>query len=213
MWTPGRGRLPGGLPSCSDRIRSNECSPARQINARGTTSVEVQTSPISGGLTRRATAWGARELAARHTSTVVLKWYNSCMSAASEGAEMPAQAALSSHAASTRLGIHDVVRQLCSHLGPSLVATLANVNDPKLPHKRARPDGPEPRYELYQRLLAAHRAWTMLSWADNDHVARAWFIGANPRLDERAPVIALRDGLVAEVLAACSDFVEPQAQA
>lgn len=118
------------------------------------------------------------------------------------------RAAVASHAASTRLGIHEIVRQLCGHLGPSLVATLANVNDPKLPHKWARADGPEPRAESFRRLLGAHRVWVMLSAAENDHVARAWFIGANPRLDERAPVMALRDGLVAEVVAACLDFVE-----
>lgn len=112
------------------------------------------------------------------------------------------------HFQTTRLDVHELARQLVSHLGPTLVATLAGVSDRKLPHKWAKADGPEPRADSYSKLLAAHRAWTSLSNAESDSVARAWFIGANPRLGERSPAMALREGDEREVLAAAKAFVE-----
>lgn len=108
----------------------------------------------------------------------------------------------------TRLGTHELVRQLNSHLGPTLVAALANVRDRKLPLKWASADGPAPRPESKSRLMAAHRVWGMLSSAESDHVARAWFIGANPRLGEISPVIKLREGEIPSVIAAAEAFVE-----
>jgi hypothetical protein len=54
----------------------------------------------------------------------------------------------------------------------------------------------------------AHRVWTLISVAENDYVARAWFIGANPRLGEVSPVMKLRDGALAEVMSAARAFVE-----
>jgi hypothetical protein len=113
-----------------------------------------------------------------------------------------------SHAKTTRLDIHEVARQLVSHLGPTLVAYLANVNDRKLPHKWAKVDGPEPRTESTARLLAAHRIWSDISNSESDGVARSWFIGANPRLDEDSPALALRDGREKDVLAAAKAFVQ-----
>ncbi|MFC5177500.1 hypothetical protein [Nocardioides taihuensis] len=112
------------------------------------------------------------------------------------------------HAETIRLDIHEVVRQLNSHLGPTLVATLANVRDSKLPHKWAKADGNVPRPESMRRLLAAHRIWSDISNADSDTVARAWFIGANPRLGEISPIMALREGDERSALAAAKAFVE-----
>lgn len=120
----------------------------------------------------------------------------------------PIDVNIETHEKSTRLDIHELVRQLVSHLGPTLVATLANVTDRKLPHRWARADGPEPRDESQARLIAAHRIWSMISVAENDSIARAWFIGANPRLSEEAPVMRLREGEQKAVLAAAVAFME-----
>ncbi len=114
---------------------------------------------------------------------------------------------IDTHEEAIRLTRHELVRQLVIHLGPTLVAALANVRDSKLPHKWANPDGPEPRAESYQRLLAAHRLWTLISNAENDSVARSWFIGANPRLGEEAPIMVLRAGDLAAALSAGKAFV------
>lgn len=121
---------------------------------------------------------------------------------------MPVDVNVDAHAEATKLTRHELVRQLILHLGPTLVAALANVRDSKLPHKWAKADGPEPRDDAYTRLLAAHRLWTLISNAENEHTARAWFIGANPRLGEQAPVMVLREGDIAAVISAGKAFVE-----
>ena len=112
------------------------------------------------------------------------------------------------HTETARLGVHELVRRLNSHLGPTLVAALANVRDRKLPSKWAQAEGPELRSESWSRLQMAHRVWTLISDAESDHVARAWFIGANPRLGEVSPVLKLREGALSEVMSAARAFVE-----
>lgn len=112
------------------------------------------------------------------------------------------------HTETTKLSSHELVRRLNSHLGTTLVATLSGIRDRKMPYKWAVVDGPIPRDEAYKRLLAAHRVWQMISDADNEYIARAWFIGANPRLAEESPVMCLRDGDIQAVMAAAKAFVE-----
>ncbi len=112
------------------------------------------------------------------------------------------------HEQATRMDQHELVRQLNSHLGPTLVAVLANVRDRKLPHKWAAAGGPIPRPESSARLQAAHRAWTVICQADDEYVARQWFIGANPRLDEDTPVMRLREGDIKSVMAAATAFAD-----
>lgn len=121
---------------------------------------------------------------------------------------MPIDTNVEVHEATLRLTTPEMVRQLNSHLGPTLVAALAGVKDRKLPHKWAQADGPDPRPEPKRRLIAAHRCWTMIAGTENDSVARAWFIGANPRLGEQAPVMCLRAGDDGLVLAAAEAFLE-----
>lgn len=112
------------------------------------------------------------------------------------------------HVHTTRLDIHELVRQLNAHLGPTLVAALANVRDRKLPTKWAAADGPTPRPGSDARLRLAHRAWALISSSESTSVARAWFIGANPRLNEHSPVMRLREGDLAGVMAAAVAFFE-----
>ncbi|ALV47212.1 hypothetical protein MB46_18650 [Arthrobacter alpinus] len=89
------------------------------------------------------------------------------------------------------LGIRVVVRQLNSGLGATLVAALTGNEDPRSSYKWARDSGPEPRTDAVQRLLLAHRAWSVVSANEGEHVARLWFIGANPWLDETSPIEAI----------------------
>jgi hypothetical protein len=135
-------------------------------------------------------------------------WYRDINSVHDGESTMANDVVLNAHATTLRTNIHDIVRQLNGHLGATLVATLAGVNDRKLPYRWARPDGPMPGDEAQQRLQTAHRIWLALTKSDSDHVARAWFIGANPLLDEVAPVMALRSGDVRETLKACQAFQE-----
>ena len=89
------------------------------------------------------------------------------------------------------------------------MATLADpcgVRDCKLPYRWAKADGPIPSDEAIVRVQTAHQIWQLLSSVDDDHVARAWFIGVNPRLGDVQPVMPLRDRKLAETLAAARAF-------
>lgn len=104
----------------------------------------------------------------------------------------------------------ELVRQLTHHLGPTLVATLAGARDRQLSRQWGRADSPPPCEEALKRLQMAHRVWGLIAAVESG-VTRAWFIGSNPRLDEAAPVMALRDGRIAEVWHAARAFVEDTA--
>ncbi|TXC99037.1 hypothetical protein [Streptomyces sp. ISID311] len=112
------------------------------------------------------------------------------------------------HAITTAMDIHELVARLNSHLGATAVAALANVRDSKLPYRWAKADGPTPNAQARERLQAAHRAWLVLADAESDHVARSWFLGANPLLDEEAPILVLRSGRIREVLQASEAFAK-----
>lgn len=122
--------------------------------------------------------------------------------------DMPTDAVVSGHAETTRLETDELVRRLNSHLGATVVAALAGVRDSKLPYRWAKPDGPTPNAEARARLMMAHRVWLLLSDAESDHVARSWFVGANPLLGEVAPFMALRAGDTQPVLLAAEAFTE-----
>lgn len=121
---------------------------------------------------------------------------------------MPTDAVVSGHAETTRLETDELVRRLNSHLGATVVAALAGVRDSKLPYRWAKPDGPTPNAAARARLMMAHRVWLLLSDAESDHVARSWFVGANPLLGEVAPFMALRAGDTQPVLLAAEAFTE-----
>ncbi len=121
---------------------------------------------------------------------------------------MPIDVFVDAHEEVTRLGIREVVANLNRHLGATLVATLANVNDRKLPYRWARIDGASPGPEAANRLRVAHRIWKLLADAESDDIARAWFVGENPYLDEQPPVLALREGRLRDTLLAAQAFLE-----
>lgn len=112
------------------------------------------------------------------------------------------------HAETARLGVREMVRQLNSALGATLVAALAGNRDRKISYRWAREDGPVPKDESVARLQLAHRAWSVLSAAEGEHVARMWFIGANPWLGEVSPVEAIRDNRSREVMNAVTAMIE-----
>lgn len=116
----------------------------------------------------------------------------------------------STHAATARMDVHEVARQLNAHLGPTLVAALAGIKDRKLPIRWAKPEGPTPGTDSRRRLQLAHRVWTAIAGAESDHVARSWFIGGNPLLDEDTPLTAIREDRGQDVIAALTAFLADQ---
>lgn len=71
------------------------------------------------------------------------------------------------------------------HLGPSLAALL-----------------PEPAQQA-----AALAVFGRIAAVVGPDVARAWLVGMNPLLDDRAPLVVIRDGGTAAVLAAATDYL------
>lgn len=84
---------------------------------------------------------------------------------------------------------------------------MTGSKDRKLPSKWAHPDGPEPGPDFYRRLQFGHRAWSALVLNENEHVARAWFIGGNPLLGETTPLTAIREDRGADVMRAVDSFL------
>lgn len=112
------------------------------------------------------------------------------------------------HEETVRIDIHEMVRRLLNHLGPTPVALLSGAKDRKVAHGWAKAGGPTPRDEAQRRLQMGHRIWVLIASAENEHVARAWFIGSNPRLGERSPLIALREGDIVQAWDAAMAFVD-----
>lgn len=112
------------------------------------------------------------------------------------------------HGGTARLGIREIVRQLNSALGATLVAALAGSKDAKISYRWARTDGPEPRAEAQARLQLAHRAWTAVTGVEGEHVARLWFVGANPWLGEVSPIEAIKDMRAKDVMGAAAAMTE-----
>jgi len=112
------------------------------------------------------------------------------------------------HAGTARLGIREIVRQLNTALGATLVGALAGTKDPKISYRWARTDGPAPRPEAQKRLQLAHRAWSVVSSVEGEHVARLWFIGANPWLGEISPIEAISQDRAKDVMDAAHAMTE-----
>lgn len=112
------------------------------------------------------------------------------------------------HVDTTKQNIHETAAQLLGHLGATAVSLLAGAKDSRQANRWARADGPDPRPETVRRLLLAHRIWGAISSAEDDYVARNWFVGSNPRLGERSPLEAIRDGDLTEAAWAAQAFLD-----
>lgn len=109
--------------------------------------------------------------------------------------------------ASPRLELRERVRRLNGSLGHTLVSALAGSADPQ--HARAWVTGASDLGpEAAQRLRTAYAVWRKVAEAEGDAIARAWFVGANPWLDDDSPVNALRDGRMDAVARAADATVE-----
>jgi hypothetical protein len=106
-----------------------------------------------------------------------------------------------------RLDVREVTRRLNASLGGTLVSSLAGSKDLKASHKWAKEGGPSPRPEAVRKLHFAYEQWKKVSDAEGEHVARVWFIGANPWLQYDSPVNAIREGSLKEVARAAEALV------
>lgn len=100
------------------------------------------------------------------------------------------------HAA--RLDFPVLVKELSDLLGPKLVAYIADVREARAVRQWSTGER-EARTPIPERLrLALQVAW-LIAQNDSASVARAWFQGLNPQLEDRSAARLLREGELDEV--------------
>jgi len=98
----------------------------------------------------------------------------------------------------SRVDFPVLVKELCELLGPKLVAYVAGVRETRAVRQWSTGER-EAREPIPERLrLALQVAW-LIARHDNASVARAWFQGLNPQLDDRSAARLLREGELEEV--------------
>ena len=108
----------------------------------------------------------------------------------------------------TRLGIDQIATYLQQQLGQKLTAYVAGVTDPKMVGRWAAGKA-RPRDEREMRLRDAFKATRMLVDVFGPATAKAWWVGSNTRLDDRAPAAIVRHAADPEALR----YVVPAARA
>src|SRR3954469_16607647 len=93
--------------------------------------------------------------------------------------------------------IAQIADELQTTLGQRLTAYAVGVRDPKAIGKYAR-GAIEPRDDTAQRLRDLFRIVRILA-AERPETIRAWMIGSNPLLDDRAPIEMLHEENVQRV--------------
>ena len=96
------------------------------------------------------------------------------------------------HREASRAGIADVVRYLHDLFGQQLTAVIAGVQDAHVVGQWARGED-VPREDVARTLRAAYQIARLLRQAEAEQTVRAWFMGMNPYLDDRAPALVIRE--------------------
>ena len=117
-----------------------------------------------------------------------------------------AEAADTAHRKTAQLSIEDIARFLQDTLGTKLTAYIVGVNDARAVSKWA--NGTQPNPQRQKLLRDTHTIFQTILQAEDEYVARAWFIGMNPHLDDEAPADALREGRVKDVVAAARAYAD-----
>ncbi|QYB04261.1 MULTISPECIES: antitoxin Xre/MbcA/ParS toxin-binding domain-containing protein [unclassified Rhodococcus (in: high G+C Gram-positive bacteria)] len=112
----------------------------------------------------------------------------------------------------TRLETHEVAKYLLDHFGRTFTAFVAGSRSRALPARWAlapgEPNHVTPAVDKVRRLRAAHTLATAIDQKENDQVARAWLIAANPRLGGASPAELIREDEMQRVFAAAKAFLE-----
>jgi hypothetical protein len=102
------------------------------------------------------------------------------------------------HIRAVRSSFPEVVAALREILGLKLCAYLGSVKETRAVNEWA--DGVrEPSEAVQRRLRLAFQVAEAIAGVDGAEVARAWFEGLNPQLDDRSPARLLREGDIDEV--------------
>jgi hypothetical protein len=109
------------------------------------------------------------------------------------------------HADATRVSTTEVASRLQTLLGTKVTALIAGRADPKAIGEWARGER-NPQPEAEQRLRNAYQIAALLLRYESPETVRAWFMGMNPMLDDRAPALVIGEDPTS-VLKAARAFV------
>ncbi len=102
------------------------------------------------------------------------------------------------HVRAVRSSFPEVVAALREILGLKLCAYLGSVKETRAVNEWAE-GVREPSDAVQRRLRLALQVAGAIAEVDGPEVARAWFQGLNPQLDDRSPARLLREGDIDEV--------------
>ena len=92
-----------------------------------------------------------------------------------------------------------LARYLQDTVGQKLTAFLAGIQDPKMLGRWVSGKN-EPQLESEMRLRCGYRIVRLLTNAYDASTAKAWLFGTNSRLEDRAPIVLLREASDSEVM-------------
>jgi hypothetical protein len=111
----------------------------------------------------------------------------------------------SAHARAVQGEVHDIVRELQGALGQALLSVIVRKDGRSVARWVAGTTSPSHASE--QVLRDTFQVFELITSADSPAVARAWFMGMNPQLDDLSPAEALADGRARDVIAAARAFI------
>jgi len=103
--------------------------------------------------------------------------------------------AVAAHQEAMSLPVELVVRKLVDLLGATTVAVIGDVKETRAVQQWARGRAPQREHALRFALQIA----SMIATASGSEMAKAWFHGANPVLDDEVPMLLLRDQPLNEI--------------
>lgn len=118
---------------------------------------------------------------------------------------MVGASARSAHDRAVRANVAEIAAYLQDLFGQKLTALMVGSRDPKAVGKWARGER-EPHVEIADRLRSVFQVTELLVQVESRETVRAWFMGMNPQLDDRAPALVIADQ-PAEVIRAARAFL------
>lgn len=102
---------------------------------------------------------------------------------------------MDAHEHAMSMSIGEVVRELCDLLGATIVASIGGVQETRAVAQWMNGREPQRPHALRFALQIAN----MITAPNDGEVARAWFHGSNPYLNDATPIALLREAPLEEV--------------
>lgn len=111
------------------------------------------------------------------------------------------------HKEAVSVPLNELVSALQARLSRRITAYIAGVDNARTVTRWASGEVTTVRdHEMEQKLRTAYEIFLLLTNYESVNTGKAWFIGLNPQLGDVAPIDALREGRLREVLSAARAF-------